>query len=137
MAVSTLPTTLSGMETSIDKDNDHSQNPQEKGVSLTDIASHQIQAMLAKEEDGDKKGLRVFIEKGGCSGMKYSMTFDIFRENDFIAENNGMKVFVDLISLDYLDGSVIDFSEELTGGGFKITNPNARQSCGCGKSFEV
>ena len=114
-----------------------SSNPEQRGVSLTDLASRQIQSMLRKEQDGDKKGLRVFIEKGGCSGMKYSMTFDIFRENDFVAEKNGMKVFVDSISLDYLNGSVIDFSEELTGGGFKITNPNARQSCGCGKSFEV
>lgn len=109
----------------------------QEGVSLTNIASDQIRAMLEKEQDSDNKGLRVFIEKGGCSGMKYSMTFDIFRENDFIAENNGMKVFVDNISLDYLRGSVIDFSEDLTGGGFKITNPNARNSCGCGKSFDV
>ena len=128
------------METSTENEKNSdfdSSNPELRGVSLTDLASRQIQSMLRKEQDGDKKGLRVFIEKGGCSGMKYSMTFDIFRENDFVAEKNGMKVFVDSISLDYLNGSVIDFSEELTGGGFKITNPNARQSCGCGKSFEV
>ncbi len=128
------------METSTENEKNSdfdSSNPEQRGVSLTDLASRQIQSMLRKEQDGDKKGLRVFIEKGGCSGMKYSMTFDIFRENDFVAEKNGMKVFVDSISLDYLNGSVIDFSEELTGGGFKITNPNARQSCGCGKSFEV
>lgn len=107
------------------------------GVSLTSLASQQIRSMLENEENGAEKGLRVYIEKGGCSGMKYSMTFDIFRENDTIAENDGMKVFVDNISIDYLDGAVIDFSEDLTGGGFKITNPNAKQSCGCGKSFEM
>ena len=108
-----------------------------KGVTLSELASQQIRSMLAREDDGDSKGLRVFIEQGGCSGMKYSMTFDIFRDGDTVAEKNGMKVFVDNISIDYLNGAVIDFSEDLTGGGFKITNPNARQSCGCGKSFEV
>ncbi len=108
-----------------------------QGVSLTDAASDQIRAMLTRETDGDSKGLRVFIEQGGCSGMKYSMTFDIFRDGDTVAEKNGMKVFVDNISIDYLDGAVIDFSEDLSSGGFKIQNPQARQSCGCGKSFEV
>lgn len=108
-----------------------------KGVTLSELASQQIRSMLAREDEGDSKGLRVFIEQGGCSGMKYSMTFDIFRDGDTVAEKNGMRVFVDNISIDYLNGAVIDFSEDLTGGGFKITNPNARQSCGCGKSFEV
>ena len=87
------------METSTENEKNSdfdSSNPELRGVSLTDLASRQIQSMLRKEQDGDKKGLRVFIEKGGCSGMKYSMTFDIFRENDFVAEKNGMKVFVGL-----------------------------------------
>lgn len=111
--------------------------PHVHGVSLTRAASDQIRSMLSNEPDGDSKGLRVFIEQGGCSGMKYSMTFDIPRDGDVIAQNNQMRVLVDPISVQYLEGAVIDFSEDLTSGGFKIRNPQAKQSCGCGKSFEV
>jgi iron-sulfur cluster assembly protein/iron-sulfur cluster insertion protein len=83
------------------------------------------------------KTLRVYVEKGGCSGMQYSMVFDEKRPDDFTVEMHGAIVVVDPFSVKYLRGTVVDFSDELTGGGFKLNNPNARQSCGCGKSFET
>ena len=75
------------------------------------------------------------MEQGGCSGMQYGMVFDEKREGDLTFEQHGIDVLIDSFSAQYLRGTVVDFSEALTGGGFKISNPNAKQSCGCGKSF--
>jgi iron-sulfur cluster assembly protein/iron-sulfur cluster insertion protein len=83
------------------------------------------------------KALRVYIEAGGCSGMQYGMVFDEKRPDDLVNEFYGVSVLVDPLSANYLRGSVVDFADSLNGGGFKISNPNARQSCGCGKSFEA
>lgn len=105
-------------------------------VKLTDNAANQVKNMVASGENKGK-GLRVYVEAGGCSGMQYGMVFDEKRDDDLIAEFNGVSVFVDAFSANYLRGSVVDFSDALTGGGFKISNPNASQSCGCGKSFEA
>jgi iron-sulfur cluster assembly protein len=77
------------------------------------------------------------VEAGGCSGMQYGMVFDEKRDDDLVADFNGVAVIVDPFSANYLRGSIVDFADTLTGGGFKISNPNARQSCGCGKSFEA
>ena len=93
--------------------------------------------MLAKEPENVGKGLRVYIEAGGCSGMQYGMVFDEKRPDDFTGEFFGVPVVIDPFSANYLRGAVIDFVDSLSGGGFKISNPNARQSCGCGKSFEA
>jgi iron-sulfur cluster assembly accessory protein len=93
--------------------------------------------MLAKEPENAGKGLRVYVEAGGCSGMQYGMVFDERRQDDLGAEFHGVSVVIDPFSANYLRGSVVDFVDSLTGGGFKISNPNARQSCGCGKSFEA
>jgi iron-sulfur cluster assembly protein len=106
-------------------------------VSLTPSAAEQVRTMLANEKDSAGKWLRVYVEKGGCSGMQYGMVFDEKREGDVIGEFHGVGVLVDSISAQVLHGCVIDFKDELTGGGFKISNPNAKQSCGCGKSFEA
>lgn len=106
-------------------------------VTLTANATQQVKEMLAKEESPEGKGLRLFIEQGGCSGMQYGMTFDEKREGDFAAEFDGVSVLIDNVSADYLRGTVVDFSDALTGGGFKISNPRAKSSCGCGKSFEA
>ncbi len=108
---------------------------QESVVRLTETAAGQIKQMLEKETE--PKGLRLFVETGGCSGMKYSMVFDEKRADDWSGEYHGVPVVVDPFSASYLRGSVVDFEESLTGGGFKISNPNARHSCGCGKSFEA
>ena len=103
-------------------------------ISLSEQAAGEVRSMLAKPENTGKI-LRVYVEQGGCSGMQYSMTFDEKRENDLVVEMHGVSVLVDSFSAQYLRGAVVDFSDALTGGGFKITNPNARESCGCGKSF--
>jgi iron-sulfur cluster assembly accessory protein len=103
-------------------------------VQLTASAAEEIQSLLRKTENAGKV-FRVYVEQGGCSGMQYSMTFDERRPDDLFAEMNGIQVLVDPFSAQYLRGAVVDFSDSLTSGGFKITNPNARQSCGCGKSF--
>ncbi len=106
-------------------------------VTLTASAATEARSLLEKEVDGATKGFRVFVEPGGCSGMQYGMVFDEKRDSDFCSVFSGVPVFVDPISADYLRGTVVDFSHALTGGGFKISNPKARQSCGCGKSFET
>ena len=105
-------------------------------VTLTESAAKQVKEMLTKPENAGKS-LRVYVEGGGCSGLQYGMVFDERRPDDASAEFHGVGVLVDPFSANYLRGSVVDFSEELTSGGFKISNPNARQSCGCGKSFEA
>ena len=104
--------------------------------TLTEPAANEIKHLQSLEKAAGK-ALRLYVEKGGCSGMKYSMVFDESREGDLAAEFFGAKVLVDAFSADFLRGCVVDFSDSLTDGGFKITNPNARQSCGCGKSFEA
>ena len=106
-------------------------------VSLTEDAATHVRELLAREQENAGKSLRVYVEGGGCSGMQYAMQFDERREDDFAAEFHGVSILVDPFSANYLRGSIIDFKDELNGGGFKISNPNARQSCGCGKSFEA
>jgi iron-sulfur cluster assembly protein/iron-sulfur cluster insertion protein len=105
-------------------------------ISLTEPAAHEVRAMLAKPENANKH-LRLYVEKGGCSGMQYGMTFDEVRDGDAHVELHGVKILVDGFSADYLRGTQVDFSDALNGGGFKLVNPNAKQSCGCGKSFET
>ena len=109
----------------------------ESVVTLTEPAANEIKTMLAAEADSTNKGLRVYVESGGCSGLQYGMVFDEKRADDLCLHFFDVPVLVDSFSANYLRGSVVDFSDELTGGGFKISNPNARQSCGCGKSFEA
>ena len=106
----------------------------EPPVQLTRSAAEEIQSLLQKPEN-EGKAFRVYIEQGGCSGMQYSMTFDELRPDDLAGQLHGVTVLVDPFSAQYLRGATVDFSDSLTAGGFKITNPNARQSCGCGKSF--
>jgi iron-sulfur cluster assembly accessory protein len=108
----------------------------ENRVNLTASAAAAVKHLLAQPENAGKH-LRVYVEQGGCSGMQYGMVFDEKRDADLIAEQGGVSVLLDPFSAKYLGGAVVDFSDALTGGGFKITNPNARQSCGCGKSFET
>ena len=105
-------------------------------ITLTSAAAAEVKSMQANKPEDAGKPLRVFIERGGCSGMQYSMVFDEVRDGDAVVEREGVKVVVDGFSLDYLRGTVVDFSDNLTGGGFKIRNPNASQTCGCGRSFE-
>ena len=103
-------------------------------VRLTASAAEEVKSLLQKPENAGKN-LRVYVEKGGCSGMQYSMVFDEARPDDFVNDLDGISVLVDAFSAKYMRGAVVDFSDSLTAGGFKISNPNATQSCGCGKSF--
>jgi iron-sulfur cluster assembly accessory protein len=108
----------------------------ESVIALTASAAEEIKSMLAKPENGGK-AFRVYVEQGGCSGMQYGMVFDEKRDGDSVAEQHGVTTLVDAFSAKYVRGALVDFSDALTGGGFKISNPNAHQSCGCGKSFET
>ncbi|WGH80429.1 HesB/IscA family protein [Jannaschia ovalis] len=83
------------------------------------------------------KALRVAVEGGGCSGFQYQIELDDPAEGDLVLEGEGEKVVVDEVSLPFLGGAVIDFSEELVGSRFTIDNPNAASSCGCGVSFSM
>ena len=125
-AISFLPVMNSDAETQI-----------ESGVRLTESAARQIRSLLSDQAENAGKTLRVYVEGGGCSGMQYGMVFDEKRDSDIAAEFFGTFVLVDPFSANYLRGAVIDFVDSLNGGGFKVLNPNARQSCGCGKSFEA
>ena len=105
-------------------------------INLTASAVAEVKVLLAKPENAGKF-LRVYVEQGGCSGMQYGLVFDEKRDGDLTAGQDGVSALVDPFSAKYVQGAVVDFSDALTGGGFKISNPNARQSCGCGKSFET
>ena len=108
----------------------------EKILSLTPRAATEVREILIKPENAGKN-FRVYVEQGGCSGMQYGMVFDEQRDGDFSFQQDDVTVVVDGISANYLRGTVVDFSDALTAGGFKITNPNAKESCGCGKSFNT
>jgi len=101
----------------------------EQIISLTPAAASEVKSLLQKPENVGKN-LRLFVEQGGCSGMQYGMVFDEKRDGDLLSDNE-VTVLVDPVSADYLRGVVVDFSDALTAGGFKISNPNAKQSCGC------
>jgi len=110
--------------------------PVQTTLQLTPRAVEEVKS-LATQPDNAGKFLRVYVEQGGCSGMQYGMVFDEKRDGDAISEQAGVTVLVDAFSAKYLQGTQVDFSDALTGGGFKVLNPNARQSCGCGKSFQA
>jgi len=105
-------------------------------ITLTDSAVRHLQSLIAEKGD-TTKGLRLFVEKGGCAGMQYGMTLDDPETADEIFEKGGVRVIVDSESLNYLRGSEIDYCDDLTGTGFRLKNPNAVRSCGCGTSFET
>lgn len=106
-------------------------------ITITKAAAEAVQDMLAKRDLKDH-ALRVFIAGGGCSGYQYGMALEGEpRPTDLIMEQAGVKVIVDEVSIDYLRGATIDYVEDVMGSGFKIENPNAVSSCGCGQSFQT
>ena len=108
-------------------------------INVTPTAATKIQALLS-EEDKKQAGLRVFVQGGGCSGFQYGLMIEEGEgdaESDRVFESNGVKLFIDPISIRYLTGAEVDFVDNLTGGGFTIKNPNAKSPCGCGSSFGV
>ena len=108
----------------------------EQCIDLTAAAVVEARRLRAKESEPAGKSLRVYVESGGCSGMQYGLVFDEQRDGDHELEFEGVPVVVDDFSAKYLQGSVVDFSDDLNDSGFKVTNPNAKTTCGCGKSFE-
>ncbi|WP_265415084.1 iron-sulfur cluster insertion protein ErpA [Tumebacillus algifaecis] len=105
-------------------------------VTLTESAAEKVSALLA-QKDNPELALRVFIKSGGCSGFSYGMALDEKKDNDALYELNGVKVVVDEMSGQYLQGAVVDYVDSLMGAGFKIENPNAASTCGCGSSFRT
>jgi len=105
-------------------------------VTLSDAAAKRIREILAGEEG--KQALRVSVEGGGCSGFSYKFDLaDAPADDDTIVVNGDAKVLIDSLSLAYMDGSQIDFVDNLLGQSFQINNPNAVASCGCGTSFSI
>jgi len=106
-------------------------------IKLTEKAIKRVKAILNGEDKKDH-ALRVSVVGGGCSGMSYNLSFDNKKEEfDKVFNIDGVKVFCDLKSWLYVKGTVIDYSDDLLSGGFKIENPNAERTCGCGTSFSV
>ena len=83
-----------------------------------------------------QEGLRILVEKGGCAGMQYAMKLDVLQEGDVLSEAGGARVFMDPASAALLRGAELDYCDDLVGTGFRLQNPNAARSCGCGTSFE-
>ena len=106
-------------------------------LDLTPAAVAEANRLLAAETDPAKSALRVYVEQGGCSGMQYGLVFDEERDGDQLMHWDKLPVVVDTISADVLRGSIVDFSDDLNESGFKVINPNAKTTCGCGKSFEA
>ncbi|MFO0993050.1 MAG: iron-sulfur cluster insertion protein ErpA [Hyphomicrobiales bacterium] len=107
-----------------------------EAVAVTERAASRIKEILAVEPG--KSALRVSVNGGGCSGFQYGFDLEDMRnDDDLVIERNGATVLIDSTSLVYLSGSEIDFVDDLIGQSFKIKNPNATSSCGCGTSFSI
>ena len=106
-------------------------------IVLTPSAQTAVQDLMDKR-NLEGYALRIYIAGGGCSGFQYGMALDNnFRDTDSICEFNGVNVVIDEISIDYLRGATVDYVDEVMGSGFKIENPNAVSTCGCGSSFKT
>lgn len=106
-------------------------------ISFTPAAVEKIKDILA-EENNPNVMLRVFVQGGGCSGFSYGFTLDdVVNEDDYVNEESGVRVLVDSMSAQYLTAATVDFIDELHGSMFKINNPSAVSTCGCGSSFSV
>lgn len=111
---------------------------QQQGILLSETARRHVQ--LLRDKQGKDLCLRVGVRQGGCSGMSYMMDFEDLSkigEKDDVFDYDGFKIVCDRKSLLYLYGLMLDYSDAMIGGGFQFTNPNASQTCGCGKSFGV
>jgi iron-sulfur cluster assembly accessory protein len=105
-------------------------------VELTDRAARRIAEIVAREPSGTM--LRVSVKAGGCTGFQYSFDLvDVREEGDCVIEKNGATVLIDDVSLPLMAGAKIDFVDDLIGAAFKVDNPNAVETCGCGTSFTI
>lgn len=101
-------------------------------MTITKTAAEHLKEILADE---GKSGLRVFVQGGGCSGFQYGLMVDDPQSGDSVFDGEGVSLYVDPISIRYLQGATVDYSDNLMGGGFTIKNPSATSTCGCGSSF--
>lgn len=105
---------------------------------LTDTAVNEVKKFLESENPGEQGGLRVRVIPGGCSGFQYGMNIEEApAETDEVIEKDGLKVFVDMFSAQYLNGVEIDYVSNVMGAGFTFNNPNSTGGCGCGSSFSA
>ena len=106
-------------------------------ITVTESAAGKIRELLS-EEGKTESGLRVFVQGGGCSGFQYGLMIEeAGGAGDQVYESNGVRLFVDLVSVSYLKDAELHFVDTVTGGGFTIKNPNATSTCGCGSSFSA
>ena len=104
---------------------------------FTDAAAKKVKSLI-EGEDNPNLRLRVYITGGGCSGFQYGFTFDEkVNDGDLIVENGGVQLVIDPMSLQYLIGGTVDYTEGLEGSRFVVNNPNAFTTCGCGSSFSI
>lgn len=109
----------------------------ESPLVFSDAAASKVRELISEEEN-DALKLRVFISGGGCSGFQYGFTFDEnIEDGDTVVEKEGVQLLIDPMSIQYLTGAEIDYSEGIEGAQFVIRNPNASTTCGCGSSFSV
>jgi iron-sulfur cluster insertion protein len=109
----------------------------EAAIVFTDTAANKVSELI-KDEGNDNLNLRVYVTGGGCSGFQYGFTFDEeVNDDDTRVEKGGVIVLIDSMSIQYLAGAEIDYTEDLSGAQFVIRNPNAATTCGCGSSFSV
>src|SRR5207247_7612308 len=101
-------------------------------VMLTDIAAEKVRDFMQTQSATGDVGLRVGVRGGGCSGFQYALALDERKDEDLVFENEGIPVIVDPASLQYVDGSTVDYTESLMGAGVEVQNPNVVASCGCG-----
>ena len=106
-------------------------------LKISESAVNRVNQLLAGKDNPDLM-LRVYIQGGGCSGFQYGFQFEENQQDDDIAiEESGIRVVVDMLSLQYLGGAEIDFKDDLLGSRFLVNNPNASTTCGCGSSFSI
>ena len=106
-------------------------------INVSSSAASKITELLT-EEQKQNSGLRVFVQGGGCSGFQYGLMIEESGGvGDQLFESNGVRLYIDPVSLSYLKGAEVDFVDTITGGGFTIKNPNASSTCGCGSSFSA
>ena len=106
-------------------------------LNFTDSAANKVKELITEENNPDLK-LRVFVTGGGCSGFQYGFTFDeVQNDDDTVMQKNGVTLLIDSMSMQYMMGAEIDYTEGLEGAQFVIRNPNAVSTCGCGSSFSA
>jgi len=106
-------------------------------LTITEKAIEKVKAFAAADAASQGKGLRIFVQGGGCSGFQYGFAFDDPKDDDMVIEKGPIKVLLDPYSAPYLAAATVDYVEDFRGSGFVVQNPNAKGTCGCGSSFTV